>query len=201
MSAPKKRTVPPPDQASPYDIKSMIHLPAGQERIQLFIDLHAADEQKSPESRSWMAEILPHLSLISSSPASPPNHGPRLTFRFDVKHVHSNAIGNMQGGCISTVFDYTTSLALGMMNRPGFWFFLGVTRTLTVTVLRPVVVGEAVLVECEVVHAGRKLAHIKGTMRREGDGAVLAVCEHDKVNSDPPVEMLKEFMRPEDSKL
>ena len=198
MSSPKPRHK--ADEV--FDIKSMIHLPAGHDRIQLFLDKHTADERKAgPDSKSWIAEVLPHLSLLSSSPPDPPRHGARLTFKFDVKQIHSNTIGNMQGGCVSTVFDYTTSLALGMINKPGYWFFLGVTRTLTVTVLRPVVVGEAVLVECEVVNAGRRLAHLKGTMRRESDGEVLAVCEHDKFNADPPEEMLREFMRPEDSKL
>lgn len=53
--------------------------------------------------------------------------------------------------------------------------------------LRPAGEGEEVLVICEVVHAGRQMAALKGTMVRVRDGAVLSTCEHDKVNTDPSV--------------
>jgi acyl-coenzyme A thioesterase PaaI-like protein len=54
-----------------------------------------------------------------------------------------------------------------------------------VTYLRPIPEGEKVLVECEVVHAGKRLCSLKGTMKRESDGAVLAICEHGKVSIEP----------------
>lgn len=49
--------------------------------------------------------------------------------------------------------------------------------------------GEKVMIECEVVHAGKRLATLVGTMRGEG-GKVLATCEHGKVSIDPPVAKL-----------
>jgi acyl-coenzyme A thioesterase PaaI-like protein len=65
------------------------------------------------------------------------------------------------------------------------WAFAGVSRTLNVTYIRPIPVGEEVLVESEVVHAGKRLCSIKGVMKRKKDGAVLATCEHGKVSIDP----------------
>lgn len=172
-----------PALKSPYDITYLATL-TGLERISGFVDLMRSAEQDA-ESRSWMAEILPHLTTLSVSPATP-DKGPTVLFRMEVVYVHSNAIGNMQGGCASTVFDYCTSLALGLVNSPGRWFFLGLTRNLNVTMLRPIPIGESILIEGEVVNAGKNLAHLKGRIRRESDGTLLAICEHEKVNSDPP---------------
>lgn len=48
-------------------------------------------------------------------------------------------------------------------------------------------VGERVVIETEVVSVGKRLATVRGVMRREGggddddDGVVLASCLHDKV--------------------
>lgn len=39
--------------------------------------------------------------------------------------------------------------------------------------------------ECEVVHAGKRLCALKGTMKRAKDGAVLATCEHGKASIEP----------------
>jgi len=145
--------------------------------------------EKKPGKRSWMAEILPYLTKLSSSPHTA-DRGPSVLFRLQVHHGHSNGIGQMQGGCVSTLFDYVTSVSLGLVNEPGFWFFFGVTRTLTVTLLRPVPVGEVILIEGEIINAGRNLALLRGEMRREADGTLLAICEHDKVNSDPPASVI-----------
>jgi len=67
------------------------------------------------------------------------------------------------------------------------WAFAGVSRTLNVTYIKPIPAGEEVLVEGEVIHAGKRLCSIKGVMRRKTDGAVLAICEHGKVSIDPEV--------------
>ena len=47
--------------------------------------------------------------------------------------------------------------------------------------------GEKILIESEVVHAGKRMASLKGVMKREGDSAVMAICEHGKVSIDPVV--------------
>lgn len=45
--------------------------------------------------------------------------------------------------------------------------------------------GVKVLIECEVVHAGKRLCSLKGVMKRESDDAVMSICEHGKVSIDP----------------
>lgn len=56
------------------------------------------------------------------------------------------------------------------------------SRTLTVTFLRPLLLGEEVRIESEAVHAGKRMASLRGVMRRVSDGEVCLVCVHDKVD-------------------
>ncbi|KAI1431953.1 Thioesterase/thiol ester dehydrase-isomerase [Xylaria sp. CBS 124048] len=140
------------------------------------------------EQNDWSASILQGLSIISHS-KSPPH--PRLTFRFTVLPIHANMMGNLHGGCTSTIFDICTTLPLRMIARPGFWEHGSVSRTLNVTYLRPVSVGTTVDIECEIVHAGQRLTSLRGVMRTAtGDGMkgpVLAICEHGKVSTSPKI--------------
>ncbi|KAI6712749.1 hypothetical protein PZA11_002042 [Diplocarpon coronariae] len=131
--------------------------------------------------QGWAATLIrADLSLVSASSSG------HVVFLYTVQPSHCNRLGNLHGGCSSTIFDFCTTAALAPIAQPGFWVFAGVSRTLNVTYIRPIPVGERVLVECEVVHAGKRLCSLKGTMRSEKDGKVLATCEHGKVSVDPP---------------
>jgi len=85
-------------------------------------------------------------------------------------------------------------MSLHLISHPGFWQYSGVSRTLNVTYLRPVPIGTTVDIECEVVHAGQRLCSLRGVLRNTTNdgtkGLVLAICEHGKVNTDPPVQKL-----------
>lgn len=98
-----------------------------------------------------------------------------------------NRLNNLHGGCTSTIFDVCTTTALAPIAKPGFWAFAGVSRTLNVTYLRPAPEGTKLIIESEVVHAGKRLCALKGVMKRESDGAVIAICEHGKASIDPEV--------------
>lgn len=144
-----------------------------------------------------MQPLLPYLSLLSLTyPSTPSSSGdsygyPTATFLFTPQPSHCNAFGNLHGGATATLFDFCTTLALLPLSRPAdgahpsFWLFLGVSRTLSVTYLRPAPEGEAVTIACTVLAIGRRTAAIRGEMRRKADGMLLATCEHDKVNTDP----------------
>lgn len=127
--------------------------------------------------------MAPFLKLVSFSAALP---HPSVTFSFTVDEIHNNNAGNMHGGAVASLFDWATTMPLAMVAKPGFWSFMGVTRRLDVTYLRPAPIGTECLVEVELVSVGKSMALLKGTMRRKSDGAILAVCQHDKVNTDPP---------------
>ncbi len=126
-----------------------------------------------------------HLSLRSAS-AGHGEQQPSATFSYTVQASHCNGLGNLHGGAAASLFDVCTSLVLAPVGRAGYWMALGTSRTLGVTYLRPAPAGTRVLLECEAVHVGRRLCSLRAVMRREADGAVLATCEHGKVNTDPP---------------
>jgi acyl-coenzyme A thioesterase 13 len=100
-------------------------------------------------------------------------------------------MGNLHGGCTATIFDVCTTLPLHLVAKPGFWMYLGVSRTLNTTYLQPVPNGTTVDIQCEILHVGKRLSTIKGEMRAINEdgtpGALLAVCEHGKVSTDPPL--------------
>ncbi|KAI1374826.1 HotDog domain-containing protein [Hypoxylon crocopeplum] len=162
----------------------------GIKKVEAYLE-SAAQSFKDPEHREWVTTIIPYLSIVSHS-STPPH--PSVTFRFTVQQVHDNGLGNMQGGCISTVFDNCTSLPLHLISKPGFWQYTGVSRTLNVTYLRPIPVGSTIDIKCDILHAGRSLCALRGEMRavtEDGrEGPLLAVCEHGKASTDPPVEKL-----------
>lgn len=81
----------------------------------------------------------------------------RVVFEYTCQPSHANRLGNLHGGCASTIFDIATTTALVPISKPDFWKFVGVSRTLNVTYLRPVPVGETVIIECDVIAIGKRL--------------------------------------------
>ena len=111
----------------------------------------------------------------------------RTLWEFDNHDYWGNGMSNLHGGAHATVFDFLTSFTIPILSQADFWLFPGVSRTLNVTYLRPAPSGEPVLIECEVVHIGKRMCVLKGTMRSKRDGAPLSTCEHHKVNTDPKI--------------
>ncbi|GAM82824.1 hypothetical protein ANO11243_008100 [Dothideomycetidae sp. 11243] len=129
-----------------------------------------------------------NLKLLEAS-SDGPTHA-RTLWEFSNPHYWANQLNIMHGGAHATIYDCLTSASLAVIARPGFYMYMGVSRTLSVSYLRGAKSDEPVLIECEVVHAGQRLALSRATMRRKSDGEVLSVCEHNKINSDPPAPKL-----------
>ncbi|KAL2147796.1 hypothetical protein VTI28DRAFT_5568 [Corynascus sepedonium] len=167
----------PQKQAESFlDLKS-------EERVQVLISQFAAKVDQ-PDDPEWTKTLFPYLVLHSVKPEGP---HPSVTFRFTVQPQHCNRLNNLHGGCTASIFDFCTSTPLAIVARPGYWSYLGVSRTLNTTYLRPAPAGSEVVVECEIVQIGQRLCSLRGTMRRVSDGAIVATCEHGKVNTDPGV--------------
>ncbi len=108
-----------------------------------------------------------------------------VRYMFTVVPKLCNTGGFLHGGAASTLLDTLTSTALLTIAKPGYWDMLGVSRTLTVTFLRPLPLGTEVLVDCEVVAVGKSMASLKGTMKT-ADGKVCITCIHDKATVARP---------------
>ncbi|KAK4191967.1 HotDog domain-containing protein [Podospora australis] len=155
----------------------------GEERFREFMKTYFETAGRK-EDHEWTNTLAPYLKL---GPVTASGPHPRVDFTFTVQPQHCNRLGNIHGGCIATLFDFCTSCPLALVSKPGFWMYLGVSRTLNVTYLRPAPSGSTVKIECEIVQIGQRLATIKGTMRRVEDDVIIAVCEHGKFNTDPAV--------------
>jgi acyl-coenzyme A thioesterase 13 len=133
-----------------------------------------------PGCKSFDTTILGGVELLSAS-----QHTKSVQYAFTVAPNLCNRGGNLHGGAATTLFDSLTTTALLTIAKPGFWDTLGVSRTLTVTFLRPLPLGTKVFLDCEVVAAGKRLANLRGTMRT-ADGRVCATCIHDKAILESP---------------
>ncbi|KAI1058827.1 hypothetical protein LB507_003784 [Fusarium sp. FIESC RH6] len=151
-----------------------------EEKVRAWLQL-TRDESGHSKQGDWMNTLIPHLELVSSNVEGP---HPSCVFSYTVQPDNCNRLQNLHGGCAATLFDWCTTLPVALVNKPGFWQHLGVSRTLNVTYMRPVPVGTEVLIECSITQIGRKLASLHGSMRRRKDNLLLATAEHGKVNID-----------------
>jgi len=123
------------------------------------------------------------LSLCILSSISPTTQ--TVIWTFTVPSSLCNKDNNLHGGAAATIFDNLSSTALFTIGKPGFWDNLGVTRFLAVTFFRPMKEGTEVVLECEVVAAGKRMAQVRRMMRIKG-GKVCASCLHEKVQAGSP---------------
>ncbi len=122
-----------------------------------------------------------HISVVNATRTVD-----KATAVFEMKAapLFANRMGNMHGGAVAMVFDMCTTMTAAPLARKDFWWFGGVSRTLTITYLRPVRKNTELLIECEILQQGKRLSTIRGNMRDKKTGALLSVAEHNKVSID-----------------
>lgn len=149
-------------------------------RLYAYRDAYAASITKDNfDYRLWQT-----VKVLSASFDSTQLVG-KATFTLDIPSKYHNAAGDVHGGAIATLLDGFTSSMIGLAARKGFWQDGGTTRNLSVAYIRPVKAGDKVIVECEMVHLGDRLATIRATMKRQSDGKALAMCLQEKFSSTP----------------
>lgn len=96
-----------------------------------------------------------------------------------VQDFMSNKDGNLHGGAAATLMDNLSSTALIMIQRPGFWDNFGITRSIAVIYHRAMPQGAKLLIRCEVLGAGQKMATVRAVIEDE-NGMIHASCVHEK---------------------
>lgn len=102
----------------------------------------------------------------------------RTVWEMDIGGNLCNKSGNLHGGAAATLLDNLTSTALITISKPGFLDGGHVSRTITMTYLRPVPRDSRVRIECETQAAGRNTANIHGKIYL--NGKLCVTCVHDK---------------------
>ena len=78
-------------------------------------------------------------------------------FEIEVLPGLSNSIGRMHGGAVALLADMSTTMATAPVSGNGFWEHGGVTRTLNITLLQPILLGTILKVECTLRSIGKRL--------------------------------------------
>ncbi|EEQ86975.1 uncharacterized protein BDCG_02095 [Blastomyces dermatitidis ER-3] len=137
------------------------------ERVQSFLNIASA----YPQNSSWDVSCMKAIKLVKVEPGT-------VEFEFTVTENMCNPLGILHGGCTTTILDVLTSTAA--FSLPDNDLALGtLSRTLTMTFLRPVPVGTTVRVVVHLVAAGKKFVNFTGNLLTL-DGKVCASCVHDK---------------------
>jgi len=116
-------------------------------------------------------------------------------FRIKFSSKYCNKFGTVHGGAIATLVDgvaqCSTAVVEGDMSNASSSSGKGkgrvgggATKGLQISYLKPIKVGEAVKVVCEILKSGLGGATIRCTVSRELEGEVLAVCVMEKESYD-----------------
>ena len=145
--------------------------------------IHAifAEIDADPGYSGWDARLLRKSCKLISATADPAT----AIFEVTIEPYLCNLSGFLHGGAASTILDNLTSTIMHVAARKGLMEFGSVSRTLTVTFLRPVPMWAKVRIEVEMVSPGRTLAHVRGEIK-DMEGKVCVSCVHDKAVRQAP---------------
>lgn len=120
-----------------------------------------------------------HIRLVSATSTLEKT---AVTFSLKGGPNLTNRLQSIHGGAVALIYDMCTTMCTAPLAKKGFWQFGGVSRNLSVTFMRPATLDMDIVVECEVLQMGARLATIRGQMRDRSTGNLLSVAEHNKAS-------------------
>ncbi|KAK2807956.1 hypothetical protein FQN50_005198 [Emmonsiellopsis sp. PD_5] len=138
-----------------------------RERVQAFLD----GASSRPSTDGWDTSCMKEIKLVSVDEGI-------VEFEFTVTQQMCNPLNILHGGCASTILDVLTSTAVFTVPDKAE-LVQTLSRTLTMTFLRPVLVDTTVRVVAKLVQVGRSFIHCTGEILTL-DGKVCVSCTHDK---------------------
>ncbi|OQV06033.1 hypothetical protein CLAIMM_10674 [Cladophialophora immunda] len=155
-----------------------VRVPDPKARIQAYIDSYSHADMKDHKGfdEDFMRKYIKIDRAWSDGKSS------KAVFSMRAGPDFTNRMGNMHGGAVAMIYDMCTTMCAAPLAKEDFWVFGGVSRTLSITYLRPVREAMDLQIECEVLQQGSRLATIRGQMRDKSDGSLLSVAEHNKAS-------------------
>ncbi|KAJ2963061.1 hypothetical protein NQZ79_g1888 [Umbelopsis isabellina] len=112
---------------------------------------------------TWDASISQNLTIIEARPNF-------LVFEFEVAENHTNGIGNLHGGCVATLIDLCSSLAIlniqlhFVSSEHVPWRTPGISTELAVSYIAGAPEGTKLRIENELLRSGKTLANLLATL-------------------------------------
>lgn len=103
-----------------------------------------------------------------------------LTFEFPVQQWQANRVGNMHGGMICTAFDLTIAALARFYAGENF----APTISLDVKYVRPVKVGDVMVVKATATATGRRITQLTGEAYSKFSGKLVATAASVYMNVD-----------------
>lgn len=99
----------------------------------------------------------------------------KCTAEFTVSSEHLNRLGGLHGGFTATLVDMVTTYAL--MSKP---CHPGVSVSISVDYLKAAKEGDDVLIDANLLKAGKKLAFLECILKHKKDNSIIAKGSHTK---------------------
>ena len=103
-----------------------------------------------------------------------------ITFEFPVQEWQANRVGNLHGGMMCTAFDLTIAALARFYARENF----APTISLDVKYVRPVSVGDTLVVRAKATSAGRRITQLTGEAYCKSTGKLAATAASVYMNVD-----------------
>ncbi|XP_065362238.1 acyl-coenzyme A thioesterase 13 [Calliphora vicina] len=136
-------------------------------------------------TRKKGAEFIKHITEIIKNSTGFEKHLEKViitsggegkcTAEFTVSREHLNRMGGLHGGFTATLVDMVTTYAL--MSKP---CHPGVSVSISVDYLKAAKEGDDVLIDANLLKAGKKLAFLECILKHKKDNSIIAKGSHTK---------------------